>query len=85
MSSRVCIAGGSRLITYEVPPPTRCGFLPVGRSREVYEVIIPRKIAASEAHRVRHLLQVIGWRYLLQPLSSRGQARWQIAIRDTLA
>jgi hypothetical protein len=29
-----------------------------------WEVIIPRKIDASELHRVRHLPQVIGWRYL---------------------
>ncbi len=33
-------------------------------SREGYEVIIPRKVAESEIHRVRHLPQVIGWRYM---------------------
>jgi hypothetical protein len=33
-------------------------------SREGFEVVIPRKIAASEIHRVRHLRQVIGWRYM---------------------
>jgi hypothetical protein len=32
-------------------------------NREGYEVIIPRKIAKGEIHRVRHLPQVIGWRY----------------------
>jgi len=32
-------------------------------NREGYEVIIPRKIAASEIHRYRTLSQVIGWRY----------------------
>jgi hypothetical protein len=32
-------------------------------SREGYEVIIPRKIASSEIHRVRNLPQVVGWRY----------------------
>jgi hypothetical protein len=33
-------------------------------SREGYEVIIPRKVASGEIHRVRHLPQVIGWRYM---------------------
>lgn len=32
-------------------------------NREGYEVIIPRKINSDEIHRVRHLPQVIGWRY----------------------
>lgn len=32
-------------------------------SKEGWEVIIPRRIAASEIHRVRSLPQVIGWRY----------------------
>lgn len=32
--------------------------------RKGYEVIIPRPIAKSEIHRVRHLPQVIGWRYM---------------------
>ena len=32
-------------------------------SREGWEVIIPRRIAAKEIHRVRALPQVIGWRY----------------------
>src|SRR5262249_53298715 len=32
-------------------------------SREGWEVIIPRRIEASEIHRTRRLPQVIGWRY----------------------
>jgi hypothetical protein len=32
-------------------------------SREGWEVIIPRRIAAKEIHRIRSLPQVIGWRY----------------------
>jgi hypothetical protein len=32
-------------------------------NREGWEVVIPRRIAASEIHRVRSLPQVIGWRY----------------------
>ena len=32
-------------------------------SREGWEVIIPRRIAAGEIHRVRSLPQVVGWRY----------------------
>ena len=32
-------------------------------SREGWEVIIPRRIAAQEIHRVRSLPQVVGWRY----------------------
>jgi len=32
-------------------------------SREGWEVIIPRRIAANEIHRVRSLPQVVGWRY----------------------
>jgi hypothetical protein len=32
-------------------------------SREGWEVVIPRRIAASEIHRVRSLPQVVGWRY----------------------
>jgi hypothetical protein len=32
-------------------------------SREGWEVIIPRRIAAKEIHRVRSLPQVVGWRY----------------------
>lgn len=32
-------------------------------SREGWEVIIPRRIAAKEIHRVRALPQVVGWRY----------------------
>ena len=31
--------------------------------REGWEVIIPRRIAAREIHRVRSLPQVVGWRY----------------------
>lgn len=33
-------------------------------SREGYEVVIPRKITEHEIHRVRHLRQVVGWRYM---------------------
>jgi hypothetical protein len=33
-------------------------------SREGWEVIIPRRIEASEIHRIRQLPQVVGWRYL---------------------
>jgi hypothetical protein len=32
-------------------------------SREGWEVIIPRRIATNEIHRVRSLPQVVGWRY----------------------
>ncbi len=32
-------------------------------SPEGYEVFIPRKIAAKEIHRTKHLPQVLGWRY----------------------
>ncbi len=32
-------------------------------SREGWEVIIPRRIEASEIHRTRRLPQVVGWRY----------------------
>ncbi|MBV8200141.1 MAG: hypothetical protein JOZ15_05910 [Acidobacteria bacterium] len=32
-------------------------------SREGWEVLVPRRIAASEIHRVRSLPQVVGWRY----------------------
>src|SRR5689334_6832557 len=35
----------------------------VAESREGWEVIIPRSIAAKEVHRVRSLPQVVGWRY----------------------
>lgn len=31
--------------------------------KEGYEVIIPRKIQAGEIHKIKHLPQVIGWRY----------------------
>lgn len=34
-----------------------------GESREGFEVIIPRRVAASDIHRVRSLPQVVGWRY----------------------
>jgi hypothetical protein len=34
-----------------------------GEGREGWEVIIPRRIAAKEIHRVRALPQVVGWRY----------------------
>jgi hypothetical protein len=30
---------------------------------EGFQVIVPRKIAAREIHRVRRLPQVVGWRY----------------------
>lgn len=30
---------------------------------EGFEVIVPRKISHSEIHKVRHLPQVVGWRY----------------------
>lgn len=30
---------------------------------EGYEVIVPRKIEAKEIHKIRHLPQVLGWRY----------------------
>jgi hypothetical protein len=33
-------------------------------SGEGYEVIVPRKITRSEIQRVRHLPQVVGWRYM---------------------
>lgn len=32
-------------------------------TREGWEVVIPRRIAANEIHRVRRLRQVVGWRY----------------------
>jgi hypothetical protein len=32
-------------------------------NREGYEVIIPRRINRQEIHRIRHLPQVVGWRY----------------------
>ena len=32
-------------------------------SREGWEVIIPRRIASTEIHRIRSLPQVVGWRY----------------------
>jgi hypothetical protein len=32
-------------------------------SREGWEVVIPRRIEASEVHRIRRLPQVVGWRY----------------------
>jgi hypothetical protein len=32
-------------------------------NREGWEVIIPRRIAAKEIHRVRPLPQLVGWRY----------------------
>ncbi|WP_435009363.1 hypothetical protein P12x_000615 [Tundrisphaera lichenicola] len=32
-------------------------------SREGWEVIIPRRIAPDEIHRIRSLPQVVGWRY----------------------
>lgn len=32
-------------------------------NREGWEVIIPRRIAAKEIHRIRSLPQVVGWRY----------------------
>lgn len=32
-------------------------------SAEGYEIIIPRKIEANEIRKVRHLSQVLGWRY----------------------
>jgi hypothetical protein len=34
-----------------------------GRDAEGYEVIIPRRISASEIRRVKALPQVVGWRY----------------------
>src|SRR5258708_4466769 len=33
------------------------------KSREGYQVLIPRRILPGEIHRVRRLPQVIGWRY----------------------
>jgi hypothetical protein len=39
------------------------GELLEAQSREGWEVIIPRRIAAKEIHRVRSLPQVVGWRY----------------------
>lgn len=35
-------------------------------SREGFEVIIHRKVAAAEIHRIRKLPQVLGWRYYPQ-------------------
>jgi hypothetical protein len=32
-------------------------------SREGWEVIIPRRVAAKDIHRIRRLPQVVGWRY----------------------
>ena len=51
-------------------------------SPEGFEVIVPRRIEASEIHRVRELPQVVGWRYYPQahgrkpcgcPFCQRGQ------------
>lgn len=51
-------------------------------SPEGFEIIIPRRIEASEIHRVRELPQVVGWRYYPQshgrkpcgcPFCQRGQ------------
>ena len=33
-------------------------------NREGYEVLVPRKVESGEIHRVRHLPQVVGWRYI---------------------
>jgi hypothetical protein len=35
----------------------------VAQSREGWEVVIPRRVEASEVHRTRRLPQVVGWRY----------------------
>jgi len=32
-------------------------------SREGWEVVVPRRVEASEIHRIRRLTQVVGWRY----------------------
>lgn len=32
-------------------------------SREGWEVLLPRRVAAKEIHRIRSLPQVVGWRY----------------------
>jgi len=34
------------------------------KSREGWEVVIPRRIEASEIHRTRQLPQIVGWRYI---------------------
>lgn len=34
-----------------------------GESREGWEIIIPRRVGATEIHRVKTLPQVVGWRY----------------------
>lgn len=42
------------------------GEFQMSESREGWEVVIPRRILASEIHRVRCLPQVIGWRFAPQ-------------------
>lgn len=35
----------------------------MGARAEGYELILPRKVEKSEIHKVRHLPQILGWRY----------------------
>jgi hypothetical protein len=39
------------------------GELMQSENREGWEIVIPRRVAASEIHRIRSLPQVVGWRY----------------------
>ena len=61
-------------------------------NREGWEVIIPRRIASKEIHRIRSLPQVVGWRYFPAAKGSRRSApvntalagRWAARLRARL-
>lgn len=46
-----------------MPAAEAAGVIMHAGEPEGFEVIVPRKIGASEIHRIRRLPQVIGWRY----------------------
>ena len=46
-----------------------------------FEVVIPRRIAASEIHRVRRLPQVVGWRYYPEAKGKRPFCTCKFCVR----
>jgi hypothetical protein len=47
----------------EMSASQAAGLIMHAEKPEGFEIIVPRKIKASEIHRIRHLPQVLGWRY----------------------
>lgn len=55
--------GHYREVHAQVTASEAIGIVMHAENAEGFEVLVPRKVTAKEIHRIKHLLQVVGWRH----------------------